>query len=74
MVGVVHKQRPVHIGQLAFLDESVGNVVQSLICLLKGGIDLVIVHGECIGEVEFHDDVVLIAWEVDEVLRCISEK
>lgn len=72
MVRIIHEYRPVHIRQLAFTDESSGNVVQPVICPLQGRVDPRVVHRERVREVQLEDDVVLVVGEVDEVLHRVS--
>lgn len=72
VVGVVHEQRSVHIRQPAFLDESLCHIVESVINLLEGRVDLVVVGGEEPGEIKLEDNVVYVPGEVNQVLHSVS--
>lgn len=57
-----------HIRNRAVLDKFRNTLVQTLVDVLKSGVDPVITRRKSVAEVKFEDDVVVLGVEVEKVL------
>lgn len=71
-IGVVHEQRSVHVGQQALVDVLLDQVAHPLVQVLVGLVDLLVVGGKGVGEVQLDEDVVCVCGDVEEVLLFVS--
>lgn len=67
-IGIIHEERSVHIGQQALVDVLLDQVAHPLVQVLVGLVDLLVVGGKGVGEVQLDEDVVCVCGDVEEVL------
>ena len=68
VVSVIHEQRSVHIRQATLVDVLLNQVTQALINFDGGGVNLLVINGQAIREIDLEEDVGLIRWNIKQIL------